>query len=145
MRRGSWKSSSSPRIAGVQWSSTVGSTLWGMAPGVAIVLGIVLGLVEIAPASWRLQRAAWSLLWVVPSSRHGVVAFRRSCRPGSCPGQGRSRFRGSCPCRSRALRKGKYEGGMGSRQHSSWSCAEHVLHCVAGSHSVATVSEMAEQ
>ena len=47
MRRGSWKSSSFPRIAGVQWSSTVGSTLWGM----AVVLGIVLGLAEIAPAS----------------------------------------------------------------------------------------------
>ena len=59
MHRGSWKSSSSPRIAGVQWSSTVGSTLWGMAPGVVIVLDIVLGLAEITPASWRLQRAAW--------------------------------------------------------------------------------------
>ena len=45
MHRGSWKSSSSPRIAGVHWSSTVGSTLWGMAPGVAVVLG----LAEIAP------------------------------------------------------------------------------------------------
>ena len=51
MHRGSWKSSSSPRIAGVQWSSTVGSTLWGMASGVAVVLAIVLGLAEIAPAS----------------------------------------------------------------------------------------------
>ena len=57
MHRGLWKWSSSPRIAGVQWSSTVGSTLWGMAPGVAVVLGIVLGLTEITPASWRLQ--AW--------------------------------------------------------------------------------------
>ena len=85
MHRGSWKSSS-PRIAGVQWSSTVGSTLWGMAPGVAVVLGIVLGLAEIASASWRLQRAAWSLLWGVPSSRRGVAAFRGSYRPGSCPG-----------------------------------------------------------
>ena len=75
MHRGSWKSSSSPRIAGVQWSSTVGSTLWGMAPGVAVILGIVLGLAEITPASWRLQRAAWSLLWRVPSSRRGVAAF----------------------------------------------------------------------
>ena len=51
MRRGSWKSSSFPRIAGVLWSGTVGSTLWGMASGVAVVLGIVLGLAEIAPAS----------------------------------------------------------------------------------------------
>ena len=92
MHRGSLKSSSSPRIVRVQWSSTVGSTLWGMAPGVAVVLGIVLGLVEIAPASWRLQRAAWSLLWGVPSSWRGVAAFRGSYRPGSYPGQGRSRF-----------------------------------------------------
>ena len=78
MHRGSWKSSSSPRITGVQWSSTVGSTLWGMAPGVAVVLGIVLGLAEIAPASWRLQRAAWSLLW---GYRPPGVAWRRSEGP----------------------------------------------------------------
>ena len=50
MHRGSWKSSSFPLIAGVQWSSTVGSTLWGMVSGVAVVLGIILGLTEIAPA-----------------------------------------------------------------------------------------------
>ena len=50
MHRGSWKSSS-PRIAGVQWSSTVGSTLWGMVLGVAVILGIVLGLAEIALVS----------------------------------------------------------------------------------------------
>ena len=42
MRRGSWKSSYFPRIAGVQWSNTVGSTLWGMASGVVVVLDIVL-------------------------------------------------------------------------------------------------------
>ena len=47
---------------GVQWSSTVGSTLWGMASGVAVVLGIVLGLAEIAPASCQPQQAAWSSL-----------------------------------------------------------------------------------
>ena len=62
MHRGSWKSSSFPRIAGVQWSSTVGSTLWGMASGVAIILGIVLGLAEIAPASCQPQQAMWSSL-----------------------------------------------------------------------------------
>ena len=49
------KSSYSPRIAGVQWSSTVESTLWGMASGVAVVLS----LAEITPVFWRLQRAAW--------------------------------------------------------------------------------------
>jgi hypothetical protein len=101
------------------WKYTVGSTLWGMAPGMAVVLGIVLGLTEIAPASWWLQRAAWSLLWGVPSSKRGVAAFQGSYRPGSCPSRGRSRFRGSCPCRLRAPRKGKYEGGMGSWQYSS--------------------------
>ena len=50
MHRKSWKSPS-PRIAGVQWSSTVESTLWGMALGVAVILGVVLGLAEIAPVS----------------------------------------------------------------------------------------------
>ena len=61
-RRGSWESSSFPRIAGVQWSSTVGTTLWDMASGVAVVLGIVLGLAEIAPASCQPQQAACSWL-----------------------------------------------------------------------------------
>ena len=55
MSRGAWKSSFSPRIAGVQWSYTVGSTLWGMASGVTVVLDIVLGPVEIAPASCQPQ------------------------------------------------------------------------------------------
>ena len=59
MHRGSWKSSSFPRIAGVQWSNTVGSTLWGMASGVAVVLGIVLDLTEIAPASCQPQQTVW--------------------------------------------------------------------------------------
>ena len=53
-----------PRIAGVQWSNTVGSTLWGMASGMVVVLGVVLGVVlaEIAPASCQLKQAAWSSL-----------------------------------------------------------------------------------
>ena len=62
MRRGSWRSSYFPRIVVVQWSSTVGSTLWGMASGATVVLGIVLGLAEIAPASRQPQQAAWSSL-----------------------------------------------------------------------------------
>ena len=128
MHRGSWKSSSSPRIAGVQWLSTVGSTLWGMAPGVAVVLAAPAGGVVVAVG--------------VPSSRRGVAAFRGSYRPGSCPGKGRSHFRESCPCRSRAPRRGKFEEGMGSWQHSGWSSAEHVSHSVASSHSVATASGM---
>ena len=73
-----------PRIAGVQWSNTVGSTLWGMASGMVVVLGIVLVLAEIAPASCQPQQAAWSSLWGVQSSRCDVVAFRGPCRSGSC-------------------------------------------------------------
>ena len=62
MYRGSRKSSCSPRAVGIQQSSTVGSTLWGMASGVAVVLSIVLVFAEIAPASCQPQQAAWSLL-----------------------------------------------------------------------------------
>ena len=51
-----------PRIAGVQWSNTAGSTLWGMASDVAIVLDVVRGLMEIALASCQPQQAAWSSL-----------------------------------------------------------------------------------
>ena len=136
--RRSRKSSSFPRIAGVQWSSTVESTLWGMASGMAVVLGIVLGPVEIAQVSWQLQRVAWRSLWRVLSPAFDVAALR-----GSCPGQGRGCFQGTCPCRSRVPRRGKYKGSMGSWQHSGWSSAEHVSHSIAGSHSVATAPEMA--
>ena len=40
-----------PPNRGVQWPNIVGSTLWGMASGMAVVLDIVLGLAKIAPAS----------------------------------------------------------------------------------------------
>ena len=62
MYRGSRKSSRSPRAVGIQQSSIVGSTLWGMASGVVFILGIVLDLAEIAPASCQPQQAAWSSL-----------------------------------------------------------------------------------
>ena len=42
--------------------STVGSTLWGMASGMAVVLGIVFDLAKIVPASCQPQQAAWSSL-----------------------------------------------------------------------------------
>ena len=83
MYRREEKSSSFPRIAGVHWSSTVESTLWGMAPGVAVVLGVVVGLAEIAPTSWQLQRAAWWILWRVSFPAFDVAALRGSCRRGS--------------------------------------------------------------
>jgi hypothetical protein len=51
MHKRSRKSSSSPRITGVQWSSIVKNMPRGMVPGVAVDLGVVLGLAEIAPAS----------------------------------------------------------------------------------------------
>ena len=138
--RRSRKSSSFPQSAGVQWSGTVESTLWGMAPGVTVVLGVVLGPAEIAPASWQLQRTAWWFLWRVPFPAFDVAVLRGSCRQGSCPGQGRGCFRGPCPCRSRVPRRGKYKGSMGIWQHSGWSSAEHVSHSVISSHSVATAS-----
>ena len=74
----------SPQIAGVQWSNTVGSTLWGMTSCVTVILDIVLGLAEIAPASCQPRQAAWSSLWGVQSSRYGVVALRGPCKSGSC-------------------------------------------------------------
>ena len=58
MHRGLRKSSCSPRAVGIQQSSSVGSTLWGMASGVVFILGIVLDLAEIAPASCQLKQAA---------------------------------------------------------------------------------------
>ena len=110
MHRKSWKSLSSPRIAGVQWASTVESTLWGMVPGVAVVSGVVLGLAEIAPVSLWLLQASWRLLWRVPSSRRGVATFQGSCRPGSCPGQGRAASEG----RAHAVRG--FRGGESTRE-----------------------------
>ena len=61
-----------PRIVDVQWSNTVGSTLWGMVSGMVVVLDVVHGLAEIAPASCQLQQAVWSSLWNVQSSRRGA-------------------------------------------------------------------------
>ena len=52
----------SPRAMGIQQLNTVGSTLWGMASGVVVVLAIVLDLAEIAPASRQPQQVAWSSL-----------------------------------------------------------------------------------
>ena len=43
-----------------------------MASGVAVVLAIIFGLAEIAPASCQLQQAVWSSLWNVLSSGCGV-------------------------------------------------------------------------
>ena len=61
MRRGTWKSSFSPNRGGAVVEYCRKYTV-GMASGVAVVLGIVLGLAEIAPASCLPQQAAWSLL-----------------------------------------------------------------------------------
>ena len=72
-----------PRIAGVQWLDTVGSTLWGMAAGVAVVLDIVLGPAKIAPVV--LPAPAGSVVVAgVWSSVYGTVAFSGPCGLGSC-------------------------------------------------------------
>ena len=55
MSRGTRKSPSSPESWGCSGRIIVGSTLWGMASGVAVVLDIVRGLAEIAPASYQPQ------------------------------------------------------------------------------------------
>ena len=109
-----------------------------MAPGVAVVLGIVPGLAEIAPTSLRLQRAAWSLLWGVPLSEgptgQGLVLVKAGAA-----------FEGRAHA-VRGLRGGeslKEVWGVGSIV--AGAVPEHVLHCVAGSHSVTTASGMAEQ
>ena len=81
-----------PRIVEAQWLNTVGSTLWGIAPVVAVVLDIVLGPAEITPASCQPLQAAWSSLLGVRSSICGMVAFRGPCRSGSCVHQ---RWRGT--------------------------------------------------
>ena len=73
------------RIAEVQWSDTVGSTLWGMAAGVAVVLDIVLGPAKIAsvvlpaPAGGVVATGLWS-------SIYGEVAFSGPEPPGRSAG-----------------------------------------------------------
>ena len=119
---------------------------------------------------WRVRRRAWR-----PSWESSLALRRSRRRPGSSGGQRGSCCRGYCPLRSPwqcfegpaggdldlvmvrtapegrthtvrgFLQRGKYKGSTGSWQHSGWSSAEHISHCVAGSHSGATASEMAEQ
>ena len=68
-----------PRIAGVQWSDTVGSTLWGMAACVVVVLNIVLGPAKIAPvvlpapAGGVVVAGVWSL------SRRDTLLYDAPC------------------------------------------------------------------
>ena len=72
-----------PPNRGVQWPDTVGSTLWGMAAGGAVVLDIVLGPVKIAPiavpapAVGVVVAGAWS-------SVYGAVALSGPCGLESC-------------------------------------------------------------
>ena len=72
-----------PRIAGVQWSDTVVSTLWGMAPCEAVVMDIVLGPAKIAPVVLPAP-AGGVVVAGVWSSMYGAVAFGGPCGLGSC-------------------------------------------------------------
>ena len=72
-----------PRTAGVQWSDTVGSTLWGMAAGVAVILDIVLGHAKIAPVVLPAP-AGGVVVAGVWSSIYGAVALSGPCGLGSC-------------------------------------------------------------
>ena len=73
-----------PRIAGVQWSDTVESTLWGTVLGVAAVVDIVLSLAEIVLVSCQSLRAAWSSLLEVRPPICDTVAFGGPRRSKSC-------------------------------------------------------------
>ena len=140
MHRGSWKSSSSPRIAGVQWSSTVGYGAGrGSRPGHrpwscgdrAGVLAAPAGGVVVAVGGTVLQ--AW---------RGGIPRVLQArvlswSRPELLPRVVPMPFEGSA--------EGKVQRRYGELAVSSWSSAEHVLHCIAGSHSIATAFGMAEQ
>ena len=72
-----------PPNRGVQWPNTVGSTLWGMTSGMAVVLDIVLGLAKIAPVVLPAP-AGGVVVADVWSSIYGAVAFGEPCRLGSC-------------------------------------------------------------
>ena len=73
----------SPRIAGVQWSDTVGSTLWGTAACVAVVPDIVLGPAKIAPVVLPAP-AGGMVVAGVWSSIYGAVAFSGPYGLGFC-------------------------------------------------------------
>ena len=62
---------------------TVGSTLWGMAAGVAVVLDIVLGPAKIVPVVLPAP-AGGVVVADVWSSIYGAVALGGPCGLGSC-------------------------------------------------------------
>ena len=122
-----------PQIAGVQWSNTVGSTLWGVASGVAVVLDVVRGLAVITPVSCQPHS--------VRSSRCGVMAFRGACRSESCmhqrwwgTRQSQSPLDGVLACtlggpgdtwRSRTPRGGRSGTSAACAEHPSWRGTWH--------------------
>ena len=72
-----------PPNRGAQWSDTVVSTLWGMAPGEAVVMDIVLGPAKIAPVV--LPAPAGDVVVAdIWSSIYSAVAFGGPCGLGSC-------------------------------------------------------------
>ena len=77
MSRGAWKSSFSPESRGYSGRTLLKVHCGGVASGVAVVLDVVLGPAEIAPASCQPLQVAWS-------SIYGAVAFGVPCGPGSC-------------------------------------------------------------
>ena len=122
---GGQKSSSSPRIGGMQWTFTVESTLCGTGDHGArrgSCPGRCPDLAEIALASLWLQWVSWRLLWRVPSSRRDVAERRGSCRQGLAPVKVQTAFEG----RAHAVREFRSGESTRSRQHSGGSSAEHV-------------------
>ena len=123
--RGDQNSSSSPRIGVrggcVLWKVHYGA-LESKALGVAVVLGGVLGLAEIASASSRLSQASWRLLLRVPSSVLGVAERRGPSRRGLALDMAQAAFEG----RAHANRGFCSRESARSRQHSGGSSAGHV-------------------
>jgi len=68
----------SPESRGIQWSDTVGSTLWGMAAGVAVVLDIVLGPAKIVPVVLPAPAVVVACNGPGPPGRSAGVHTRRS-------------------------------------------------------------------
>ena len=122
--RGDLKSSSPPRIGGMQWMTTVESTLWGteeQGAGRGGCPGRRPDLAEIAPASLWFLWASWCSLLRVPSSMLTWQGVEGSAGGGLAPIKARAAFEG----RAHAGRGFCSRESTRSRQHSGGSNAEH--------------------
>ena len=123
--RGDLKSSSSPRIWGAQWVTTVKSTLWGTeehGAGRGGCPGRCPDLAEIAPVSLWFLWASWCSLLRVPSSVLTWQSIEGSAGGGLALVKARTAFEGC----THADRGFCGRGSTRSRQHNGGSSAGHV-------------------